>query len=91
MESVSYNEIRTGQYVVVRQLIPRTPGQDRLGMVQWWGGKVTERNAKWLKAKHDSKEFIIAQQGIEQYFVLDKKEFATFVKNFSVEDMVRNP
>lgn len=88
MERVNYNEIRTGQYVMVQQLISRAPGHDRLGVVQWWGGKVTERNAKWLKAKNDGKEFIIAQQGIEHYFVLEKKEFATFLKNFSLEDMV---
>ena len=86
MKEVGYREIRTGQFVVVKQLVEQAPGMDRLGSVHWWAGKVTETNAKWLKAKNGGKEFIIAQQGKEHFYVLDPKEFKQFIKDFNLED-----
>lgn len=88
MERVDFKEIRTGQYAVVKQFIPRNPGTDRLGAIHWWAGKVVETNAKWIKGKLGSRTFVIPQEGTEEFYVMPKKDFEKFVKEFKVEDMV---
>lgn len=81
MKEVEFNQLRTSQYVVVKQVM-RGPGA-RLGATAVWAGKISECNAKWLKVKHNKMESIVAQQGTERFFTLDKKEYDAFVKEYA--------
>lgn len=85
MKEVEFSQLRTGQYVVVKQIM-RGPGA-RLGATAVWAGKISECNNKWLKVKHNKMESIVAQQGVERFFTLDKKEYETFVKDFDSKDI----
>lgn len=83
LTEVNFKDIRTSQYIVVKQDV-RNPGP-RLHATALWAGKVREVNGKWLKIKHGGMEQIVAQQGTEKFFVLSKKEFDKFIKEYNDE------
>lgn len=80
MKEVEFRDIRTSQYILVEQEV--------FGLGPYihatakWLGKVSETNNKWLKVKHDKMEKIVAQQGNETFYVLDKKEYENYWKDF---------
>lgn len=80
MKEVEFRDIRTSQYVLVEQEVFGLGPY--LHATATWVGKVSETNNKWLKVKHDKMEKIVAQQGNETFYVLDKKEYQDFCKEF---------
>lgn len=83
MQETDYNSIRNGQYVIAKQVMPANGA--RLGGLQYWAGKVSEVSAKWIKVKIDKKEHLIPQQGHETFYVVSKKEYDAYIKDFEME------
>lgn len=84
MQETDYGNIRTGQHVIAKQVLPANGA--RLGAVQYWAGKVSEASHKWIKVKVGKTEHIIPQQGQERFYVVSKKEHDEYVKNFTMEE-----
>lgn len=79
MEEITWDDVRVGQYLIIRQDVPRKG--PRLSYVMVWGGKVTEHNAKQTILKLGSLSMSPLQKnGAETILKFGAKDFAAYVK-----------
>ena len=79
MEAITWDDVRVGQYLIIRQVVPRKG--PRLSYRIEWGGKVVEHNAKQTLLKQNGTTMSVPQKwGDEEILKMGAKDFNAYIK-----------
>lgn len=80
MKEISWDEVRKGDYLIIKQNIPLT-GPRKKYLLEWCG-RVVEHNPKWTQIEHAGMKMSVpTKYGEEEIFRLAKKDFDKYVKD----------
>ena len=80
MAEISWDEVRKGDYIVVKQEMP-IKGPRKIYTLEW-AGQVTEHSQKWTRIKHAKEEMTVPTMygEVETINRMSKREFDKYVK-----------